>query len=78
MFAKIEADVGEDDEEAVEADEDEVPGQEDKSDPLKSRGNYKYESKTEIILTVGLSLRSTQYLISKSTMSQGWVQALQA
>ena len=65
MFAKIEVNAGEDDEEAVEADEDEVPGQEDKSDPAKSRGNYKYESKTEIILTVGLSLRSTLYLISK-------------
>ena len=56
IFAKTEgsntADAGEDDEEVIEGDEDEVPGQEDKSDPTKSRGNYKYESKTETILSV--------------------------
>lgn len=41
---------GDEDEEAVEGDEDEVPGQEDATDPTKSTGTYKYESaSTELV-----------------------------
>lgn len=42
----------EEDEEAVNEDEEVVPGQEDNADPTKSTGTYKYESTTTDILTV--------------------------
>lgn len=42
----------EEDEEEGEGDEDEVPGQEDVTDPTKSTGNYKYEEKTTSIISV--------------------------
>lgn len=44
---------GDDDEDAgVDPDEEVVPGQEDKADPSKATGNYKYESKTEVLVVV--------------------------
>lgn len=43
---------GEDDEDEVDGDEDEVPGQEVVSDPTKSTGNYKYEETSTTIISV--------------------------
>ena len=48
MFSKVGTGAeGEEDEEAVGGDEDEVPGQDLASDPTKSTGTYKYESLSE-------------------------------
>lgn len=59
MFARPSGDAqagGDDDEEAnVDPDEEVVPGQEDKADPSKATGDYKYESKTSVLITVNTS-----------------------